>query len=80
MQGFLNQIFMKVASIDKAAFGFRSSCIFSFNADKFNEDDFATAQKLRSFTLGTCKGFKSALPLSEFYQEINSADPTTLEH
>lgn len=32
----LNKAFMKVATMDKAASGFRSSGIFPFNPDKFN--------------------------------------------
>lgn len=44
----LNKAFIKVATMEKAASGFRSSGIFPFNPNQFN-DDFAPANELRSF-------------------------------
>nr|CAD7432422.1 unnamed protein product [Timema monikensis] len=45
----LNKAFMKIATMEKAVSGFRSAGIFPLNPDKFNEEDFAPASKVRQF-------------------------------
>lgn len=46
----LNKALMKVATMEKAVSGFRTSVIFPFDPDKFNEDDFAPANQVRQLT------------------------------
>lgn len=47
----LNKAFMKVATMEKAFSGFRTSGIYPLDPDKFNEDDFAPSNQVTSYAI-----------------------------